>query len=194
MGIFKILRESLKANSVKSSKKGIEQEILNLDYNNAGIAEEKVKNSIRVNRIKDRIKLFGLKDEIFHDYIIAVYTLSLSISWCDKEFHHSEEKEINSFIEEISSSRLPKEIKAKIKEISEFFDNLEDKSQLNLLNIAIEEIRKYTKKHKITVSDLNDFDDIIIMIINSDGHLRHSEKSFFSMWFKKKEEIYKEIS
>lgn len=77
-------------------------------------------------------------------------------------------------------------MKVKINKLHEYFNNLKEKTHFELLKIMFEQINIYANEYKISKNDLNDFDDIIIMMINSDSYIRPGERRFWELWLKRK--------
>lgn len=121
--------------------------------------------------------------------MITAYTLGLSAAWCDGELHKDEKQEIKEFINGLSKSVLPENIKKEINNLYMKFENIVNDNPHQLLNIAIEQIKKYSSEHTLSKEQLGDFNDIVINIINADGKIHKNEQAFFKAWDTKRAQL-----
>ena len=117
------------------------------------------------------------KGKLTEDEGLAIYSLSISIAYCDGIFSKEEQEIINKFIKEIYKSNCGEAFKSKIKEIYEnppTFENV---------------VRDYITK--VDDNKWNIFDEVIEEVIKADDEKSKEEEEYRNKWEEYKKEGFK---
>lgn len=105
----------------------------------------------------------------YFDLIIAMEAVGMACAASDGNIAECERKDIDEFIAGISSSSLPENIKKKIKDISENPPNLKTAFEL---------------AQKVGLSSFDLYEEIIHVVMHSDGAVDPKEEEFLLAWRK----------
>lgn len=137
----------------------------------AGKRHERAKQEKLIKDIKQQLEKYRNDTTALSNILMAYQTVGVAVAWCDGELHSDEKRDIKEFTTGIMASHLPDHIKEGMDRISKSKPTFEDvKNRLNKI------------KHLITIDDLEKFDNLIHLVIESDGKIAPEEKAFLSAW------------
>lgn len=135
-----------------------------------GKEEATAKHSVKFKTVEDKLKEASKRFKeykVYEEFILASFAIAISIAYCDGDFSLEERDEIQEIISGASYVKLPQTIRD---EIQKLFINPPT------FNEAIELIKRVDR------SEWDVFDQIIEMIILSDGIERPEERAYKEAW------------
>lgn len=103
----------------------------------------------------------------YFNLVLAMEAVGMACAACDGEVSEEERKDINEFISGISSGNFPKDIKQKIENIANNPPNI--KTAFEMAN-------------KVGLDSFELFNEIIEVVMHSDGYIHENEKAFQQAW------------
>jgi hypothetical protein len=134
-----------------------------------GYAKGKAENAVAVNELRN--KLERIFEELksagkFFDGVVAMQAVAIAAANCDGEICESEKNDIEMFISGLSASNLPASVIAQITSLYEKPPSLRD-----AFAMAAD-----------SGMEMSMFDDIINLVVQSDGVVRVEEDAFMQAW------------
>lgn len=122
---------------------------------------EKLKEGLRAEINKRH------SNENYFDLIVAMHAVGMACAACDGDVSQEERRDIEEFIGGLAMQKLPDHVQAKLTELA---------TNPPSLSTAFELVKQYGTD----ATDL--FDEVIELVIRSDGHVAPQEERFRAQW------------